>query len=499
MKVLLDCIVTAANPAQCSSNIQFITFVKRTLATRNDVFFYWLIPDWVDDELFVQAYPQDPRIKYVRVPQHKDRSKEYFTLSRQLDSAAAFNGDFWDYDVLITVRSGLVPALKLIQNSPRAPKMSWLREIWLIEEMPLMSFKNSVLKINPDVQDLYTLTGHLVADRSFILSYHEKPQMVSRARDFFTPTNVRKLDQKIRPVITSQFSDFRLKPESDYPDPANGKPLCVAFSGRIAASSSIEKINDVLVNSFVMKGDKVKLLVTTVSAGIQKLDTSVIDVKQASRDEFWRLCREEMHVIINMATEGGFLLSLIEPMMLGVPSIVIREPWSEALLGQDFPFFVYNEVQAYALVSMFYNDYPVMYGQFAKWFENSFRPLMEQRFQNDLLYDLLDQAVEEYSTMKRKRFAAQYPGKEENAFVRDLLKTVGDRDEFVFKDIVAEMVESKLAEKVMLDKLQEGDRDRRHLAFCTNWNEYRAALQTFHGWEDASAQVGHMKRKSKEA
>ena len=85
MKILIDCVVTAADPARCSSNIQFLTFVRRTLAARPDVFFYWLIPEWITAEQFDKTYPQDARVMYRRVPQHRDRTKEYLTVSKALD------------------------------------------------------------------------------------------------------------------------------------------------------------------------------------------------------------------------------------------------------------------------------------------------------------------------------------------------------------------------------------------------------------------------------
>ena len=132
--------------------------------------------------------------------------------------------------------------------------------------------------------------------------------------------------------------------------------------------NAIDEINDLMVKQFVMKGDKIRLLVTTVSSVIKTFDQSVIEVKQTGREEFWKLCKEEMDLFIHMAPEGGFSLSLVEPMMLGVPAIIGREPWSEGVFGKTYPFFVKNETEAYAFVQMFYEDYPAMY---AKWADGS--------------------------------------------------------------------------------------------------------------------------------
>ena len=491
MKILIDCVVTAADPAKCSSNIQFLTFVRRTLAARPDVFFYWLIPEWITAEQFDKTYPQDARVMYRRVPQHRDRTKEYLTVSRALDDAVAFNGSLWDFDVLLTMRTGLVPLLKLLMNSPRHATLHWLKEVWLIEEMPLMDFKKTVMTINADVQDRYTMEGYLAADHVYVLSYHEPPAIARRARDFFAPSLVREIEAKLHSVVTTQFSDYSLFPPDRFPQP--GQPFCIAHSGRMEMANRIEEINRLMVNQFVMKGDKVRLLVTTVSSVVKEFDQSVVDVRHASRDEFWKLCKEEMHVFLKLSTEGGFTLALLEPMMFGVPAIIAREPWSIGLFGKDYPFFVANETQAYALVNLFHEDYPKMYAQWADWHVNVFRPLMERRFKTDLLYDLLDGNIEQFK-QTRTKFAEKHPGKELNSFVGDVLAHVGTASEIVIPELIADMHKAGKVSKKMVDKLAEGDRDERGLVWSTAFNEYRVILEAFHGWTDASVKVGHLRR-----
>ena len=68
MRILVDCVVTSADPAKCSSNIQFLTFVERTLASRPDVFFYWLVPDWLTPAQLEATYPHHPNVRYIPAP-----------------------------------------------------------------------------------------------------------------------------------------------------------------------------------------------------------------------------------------------------------------------------------------------------------------------------------------------------------------------------------------------------------------------------------------------
>jgi hypothetical protein len=393
--------------------------------------------------------------------------------------------------VLLTMRTGLVPLFRLLMNSPRHPNLAWLKEVWLIEEMPLMDFKRTVLTINADVQDRFTIEGYLAADYVYMLSYHERPAVLRRARDFFAPSLVRSLEAKLHSVVTSQNTDYALFDESRYPQP--GQPFCIAHSGRMEKANRIEEINKMMVNQFVMKGDKVRLLVTSVSSVVKEFDTSIVEVKQASRDEFWRLCKEEMHVFVKMPIEGGFSNALFEPMLFGVPAIIAREPWSEHLFGDDYPFFVRGEVEAYAMVNLFHEDYPKMYARWADWHVNVFRPLMNKRFEDDLVYNLLDRNIEAFANT-RARFRESHPGKETNAFVGDLLAEAADAQELVIGEALAKLVEKKKVGKTMLDKLQPGDRDERGLVWSTAFNEYRVILETFHGWRDASVKTGHMRR-----
>ena len=49
MKILLDPIYTN-DPGHCASNVKMKKIVEYTLKEREDVFFYWLVPDWTAEE-----------------------------------------------------------------------------------------------------------------------------------------------------------------------------------------------------------------------------------------------------------------------------------------------------------------------------------------------------------------------------------------------------------------------------------------------------------------
>lgn len=495
MKILLDCVLTAKDPAQCSTNIQFITFVNQTLKRRDDIFFYWLVPEWVEEELFLKAYPQHKNVRYIKIKQHKDRTKEYLTLSKELDNAVAFNGEYWDFDALLTMRAGLVPLLKMLATSPRNYRLHWLRKVWLIEAMVVMSFKATVLKFDVEAEDLFTLGGYLAADRVFLTSQADKDPIVQRAREILAPSRVRMLMEKIQPVGYGSFSTPVMKSSDSFPDPMNGKPMCIAHAGRMEKANRIDEINDLMVKNFVMLGDKVKLLVCTVSTSIKAFDQSVVEIKQASREEFWDMAKSEMHLIVNMSDESGSALSVLEPMMFGVPAILGPRKRTEKAIGADYPFIVNNEVEAYAMVRMFFDDYAGMYARWAEWQQTRFKEILSGLSNGNSVYTLLGEAVDNFEQVYDE-FKEKRPGQEDNAMTKDMLEFLGDKTEFVFGDVVKEMVVAKRMDPVVLTKLNPADRDYRGLAWSTDFNTIRNVFKAFYGWKDASTKVGHLKKEA---
>lgn len=493
LKILLDCVVTAGNPASCSTNIQYITFVNRVLAHRQDVFFYWLIPDYISEETEKAAYPQHPHIRYKRVPQHRDRTKEYLTLSKELDTSLAFNGDMWDFDIVLTMRTGLMPMFKMLAIAPRSYKMTWLKQFWLIEAMVLMDFKPTVMTFDPDTKDRFTLCGYLAADTVWLTSQVDKPEITRRARELFPPSTVMELEKKITPVGYGNYQDPISKDPADFPDPENGKPLCIAHAGRMEHANKIVEINKLMVSNFAMLGDKVELLVTTVSDALKVFDTDVVNMRQASRDEFWELAKTKMHVLINLAEESGSALSVLEPMMLGVPAIIGPRRKTEQTLGADYPFIVDNITQAYAMVRMLYEDYPTMYAKWVEWQQGAFKKILHYRMIDQGIYNLMDRRVSEFDEV-RARFTKEKEGKADNKFVKDVLAHVEGRDEFVLYDVVKEMVEQKKVGSVILKKMTPSYRDSLGLIWVPDWNVIRNILLCFYGWEDASPALGHFRR-----
>jgi glycosyltransferase involved in cell wall biosynthesis len=480
--------------------IMFATFVKRVLfiEKREDVFFYWPIPDRVTDEEF-EWYPKHPNIKYLRYWQHRAcRTFEFLTVSRELDQMMSYNGVFWDWDVLITTRGVSVDRLKMLATDPHDPKSAKQKQVWLIETMPLMSFKSaSVLQIVPDVQDLMSLSGYMAADKVFLPSYHEKKGILSTARRFLTPSHVLSLDKKIKNVCPTQFKDFYLKtPEERF---RQDRQFVLTYAGRLERSSSnIVMINDIMVRQFAMKGDAIKLDVCTVTKGRKIFDEDVVEVDHPDRHTYWEKLKHKIDAIVIMMTEGGFNMTVFEALMLGVPVILLKADWAETMFGKDYPLYVSGETQAYAMIKELYDDYEGWYARFAQWQQEYLIPTYSKRFETDMLDENMYAAMLEYMEQSRKAYVSDRPSKATAPTVK------------IMKDWVDEhgLTEFKLFEMIdAIHKAKGGELDTIHnkidkpdfrygwaLIWGTYWNDYRLAFETLWGWKDASIETGHMKK-----
>ena len=149
-----------------------------------------------------------------------------------------------------------------------------------------------------------------------------------------------------------------------------------------------------------------------------------------------------MDLVVTMTTEGGFGMSTVEPLLWGVPSIAKRAEWLEALFGEDYPFFVDTEAQAYALVKAFHDDYDKMYAKFYQWQQTKFKAMFEPGgvFQ-DNLYDLVMGWLDNREAVL-ERFRQQFPRKEHNEIIRLVADTVKGWEEFRLREVLEELADS---------------------------------------------------------
>jgi hypothetical protein len=496
MKILLDPIYSA-RPSHCSSALKCWRMVDYVLNTmkREDVFFRWLIPDWTPSE-DMDWFPQHPNLELIKYPYSKDRMAEYQRFPHEYDRLVAFDGTLWDTDVVVTMRTQQVPNIKIVQTSPRNYSQTFLKKCIVFEEMPVMGFKKTVATSDRWVQDLATTSGALAADKVFITIQHEKDGIINGAKQYFAPSAILRLRENIEVVSPVRIDDygFSLKP-AEHRFERGKRPLCLGFVGRMANTAPrLETVYEVMEKQWVLKGDeRFEVFISTVTTGIKKKPPHFCQLHHLPRAEFWQAIKTKMDLVLCLSMDAGFGMSFFEPLLFGTPMVIAREPWTEALIGKDYPFFVKGMTEAYAMVNLWHENYPAMYEQFAAWQQTKLKARFEPGGQYEHnLYDRLYAAIGQHQETALERFRAQYPGKAENTIVKAIQKQAGDRQEIVIHEVLKELAEAGEFRQ-FADKLddQRGDRS---IVWATPWNDFRTSLLAFHGWQDASTKVGHLKR-----
>ena len=91
------------------------------------------------------------------------------------------------------------------------------------------------------------------------------------------------------------------------------------------------------------------------------------------------------------------------------------------------------------------------------------------------------------------RFREKFATRAENEVVAAVVKHAEGKQEIVLFDVLRKLAEDGVLRSLQ-QKLEVNDRDRRGLVWATAWDDFRLLLKGFHGWEDASPTVGHLRR-----
>jgi len=473
--------------------------IRYLLERRDDLFVYYLLPDpetsggsWtIDHDWLIR----DPRVRYVPVSVDPDRMKEYARVNADIENAVAYNGPLWDFDVLLTARSTQVPTLRMwMSRSNRA----WTKAIVIDDEFPIMSFKNRVCQPDPRSGDLLALTGYMAADLSLIFSFASTRLILKEARSWFPPSRVRELSDRLVAASSIRVDQVHTRSaEQVKAVAAHERPFAVAYTQRVSRRkserTSKEPALSVFLKQWVYWGGRrpIRFLLTSNSRVTEDYEKHEhLEVKRCPREEFWRVMREEADLILALSDDEDYPLSLIEPVMLGVPGVFNRAAWSEATFGKDYPFLVSGESEAYAVLKAFYEDYEGMYAKFRAWSEDVFALMMAER--NDRWFPLLlDEFLDRFEQGLAERIGRTGTGEsDENEVVAGVLDWARGKPDFLFADALKGLHEAGTLRH--LYTVYQRSRHRTSYSMGTAWNEYRLKLKYRHGLRDAGAATGHL-------
>ena len=491
MKVLMDPI-PSGEPDRCSTHFKCVALMEHVLLKqgRTDVFFYLMVPDWATE--MSSSILSHPNVRLIKYPYYKDRMREYLRYDRELDAIQAFNGEFWDFDLVFTSRTSMVPFTKAVMTSPRQLKAgSRLKRIVVMEEMIVMGFRRTVAKSDVPGQEMMTLSGYWAADLVFLATELELMEIRSAARKYFSPSNVKAVMEHLRLVVPLVFREVETKPDGVRFD--GKREMVVSFTGRMeSVSSNLAALYKLMFSNYAIAMEKkFRFVICTVSEVAKVPPPEFVDMRRPKREEFWEIARKEMDVMISLHNDAEFSLSIVEPVMLGVPLLVIDQDWSRSMFGPDYPFYVSGVTEAFAWVKLFYEDYETQYQKFREWHGAYFG----KRLTDGTWGCMYEETYKFMQAMEADLVALkpEFEGRAENDMMKALAQSIADRDEFRLFDLLREMQkEGKLT--MLADKTKEGDRDGRRIVFSTPWNELRYVIKQYLGFEDASTEVGHFRR-----
>lgn len=475
-------------------NYKMQQLMKVMLARYPDVMFYYVLPkvlpesgdtEWQIDYDWLLQHPD--RIKYVHVEQNKDRMREYMRIPPELVEMIKHNGTHWDFDMMISGRSSQIGGMRVYSHI-FGSALKNLKRFIVVDDMPILSYKQFVSQVIPEYQDLETLSAYMASHGVYFVNFWEKDWTVKLAREYFTPTMARELRDKLHyssPVLV-EGKDIRPKSkEFVQAMHERTKPFTVGYTQRWErAHRRSEDIVQMMEKQWVYRGGKfpMRFMITSNSVVGSCKKREFLEIHRLAREEFWRVVKEEMSVIIVLAPEDGYSLSVLEPICMGVPVVLQRAAWSEAMFGKDYPFFCGGERGAYALTKVLFDDYANQYEKFVRWQQGPFKDLMAERNKIYLPEQFMQEIDKWHSEFE------VFKGKYKPNTITEELLAMGTDEIVIDRDLALLEDQGKIRRGLITGKKRLG---YQHV------ERFRCKIDLMaSGWEEASLETGHLRRKT---
>lgn len=474
MKYLFDPIYTA-DVSKCASAVKFKRLADGLLKNI-DCYIHWFIPSNID-AASQEWLPKDDRITYQKYDVIADRYAEYKRLPVEVALEIDCKGSRWDWDILVTNRTSQVPTMYGL-SSTKDTKHGCEKPIIVIEDFPLMDFKGSSAVARTRSQNMYTVNGYMLAAKVLICAYWEREIILDTAKDFVSFSGIRDLREKLVECHPFELKSMLNLKEDDIVSKQQTSDFNIVFAGRMVNGHNFDKIFNIMGINLVLKSNKkrkVNGIVCTQSKTTGQVDVpEFVDVRHYQRDDFWNFMKTEASVGIFYSDEEDYSMSLIEPLLLGVPYAVFDAPWSRASLGDDYPFFFKSEMEAYTIVKGFHDNYAKMYEHFAKWHSNSFSVLINERDNITILTEVLKVSLDHYKSLKSSYITVASEGGKttveklfdlidgEEKSIPELIKLLGNVEEV----------------RSLYDKLKAQTQFERRFAFLTDLYHWKRQFLT---------------------
>jgi hypothetical protein len=256
-----------------------------------------------------------------------------------------------------------------------------LRTIIVLEDMPMFQYKTKALVMG-QYSEMACLHGYMQADHVILNDFWQRKHLLDAAGVYCSPAVRMQLAAKIENCSPVLVENFALKTkEFVVGQHKHTKEFVISFSGRMINAHHLEEIFELMMKHFALKSD-VKCLVTTQSLGTGRVrmeDYRFVEVIKADRDTFWDIVKNRSSVGVFFSEDQDYSLSVLEPIILGLPVLLYKCEWATKSIGENYPFYFSNMKEAYVHIQSFYKDYAGTYKKFAEWYRAEFQPIMEGR------------------------------------------------------------------------------------------------------------------------
>lgn len=371
MKVLFDPIYTTPDLSRCATFYAFDQLAHELTARVPDAVVYFPVPRAGKSWLVPPVASE--RVIPVGVEHWRDRFKEYSILREEWVDLFAAWGMFWDWDVLVTVRAGLVPLMRMQSDRNR-------RFVVIFDPLPLVAGKKSIRATIDECPEfeMQTVLGYASADAGVVNARHERGALLDAARRHLAPSAAAALAEKLHARFMVPTG---LDPAAGLaPTRAGLHPRLCVFPQRLDATERRpELVFQIFTLAKAMGGAGRFACWTNSSEGLMEAyrqEYPWVEFARPPRAEFYERLRTA-HVFVSWATEEGMPLGLVEATTLGVLGIVCRERWSEAVFGRDYPFLCRGTDEAAEKLCWALTDYESASALWREWYAREWIPFLQ--------------------------------------------------------------------------------------------------------------------------
>lgn len=383
MKILIDSVFTNKSIKRCSTHYSFQTIAKYLVENIADAVVYYVLPanNGEGEHFSIDLAFQHERIVYVYHPCFKDRYKEYYYLKREWIDDFGFWGDAFDWDVMLTVRSTMVPQMR-VMSEKGIHRFS--RKIIIYDILPMFDFKKTV-HISGDLR-MQTVSSYMNADLTVVHTGHELTGVKEACRELLSPASTARLMGKcfakyIAPVVDKEY------PPTKRDWFINEKQFKLVYTQRLDATERRpELVFSSLMYAFVTESNIKTEIYTNTAVGLAEGEFKTPDEGLFSRIEMTMPQREKFyenlkkaHCFVSFAIEEGLPLGLFEAICHGVIGVVCRKPWSSDMFGPKYPWLFNSMEECVGMVKWINENREKAYDMFLEWYLGWFRPTHDVR------------------------------------------------------------------------------------------------------------------------